>query len=86
MNETPIFLFRTPSRDSPLISFYFLEEKTEHSDLFRGQEQAPARKMELETLTVEKGLKPLLRLYGLPVSGNKPVLIKKLLDHEQVSA
>lgn len=46
--------------------------------------QRPARVKQLELLTVEKGLKPLLRLYGLATGGTKPALMGRIIIHEMV--
>ena len=46
--------------------------------------QKYARIAELELLTVEKGLKPLLRLYGLKLGGPKPKLIQRVIAYEMV--
>eukprot|EP00959_Pyramimonas_sp_CCMP1952_P467991 9492493-Pyramimonas_sp.AAC.1 len=40
------------------------------------------RRQDLEKMTVDKGLKPLLRAYGLPLGGKKSILVERIIKHE----
>lgn len=44
------------------------------------------RRKELEGMTVEKGLKPILRAYGQPVAGRKQDLVERVLNCETAGA
>ena len=44
-----------------------------------------ARRADLSALTVEKGLKPLCRVYGLKLCGSKTALLERVLAHESAN-
>jgi N utilization substance protein A len=67
----------TGSADDPVAETAPGEDAREPEDAW-----TTARRAELSALTVEKGLKPLCRGYGLKLGGSKGALLERVLAHE----